>query len=125
MSAAPKSLQPLPSGTQDHDALFEALRTLPPAQLAPARAEQALAAAQAQLAQRFAPRPWLVWYERRLEPGLLAAACALYLAWAAAAARPPVARGEVAAATRVVEVAAVDSAGADLAVVLGRTHRHL
>jgi hypothetical protein len=71
------------------DRLDRALAALPAAQLAAPRAEVALRAAQAALRERAAPRPWLAWYERHLEPALLATVCALYLAWATGAALPP------------------------------------
>lgn len=91
MTSQPKAPRDMHSAVPDDATLARTLANLPQPELSGARAQQALDAAQASLAQRFAPRPWLVWYEQRLEPGLLAAACALYLAWAAGAAIPPAA----------------------------------
>ncbi len=77
------------------DSLDRDLAALPLAELAPARASQALAAAQQALLQRPPTPAWLLWYERRVEPALLVAACVLFLAWSTAAATPPPSGGHV------------------------------
>lgn len=91
--------------------LDQALRQLPVLALADDRGAAALRAAQAALASTAPTAPaWLRWYERRLEPVLLSAACAAYLLWAVGAARPPAPRSAEAAAPAARPVAAPPTA---------------